>query len=392
MTTSAAATNSRAIGRECVGAWTQWDADEALIGQSGFRRTVLSPDRACEPRVGTGLRAPGCSPPAVRRVTCRTRQPLFAGYLAIALTVRALQQPASFHGPPALDGRHLQGSHRGPGQQPYNYWRSRQDVDVVGDFEVIDCHQEDDACCCCGAPVVTPPSAGGDNGPGRRQEHRASRVTLLTTETRRGTSTVPHGAADSSDMEASGGQGSPPNSQAEELGTTLEIEREKTLQAQILLQQLEVQLKMTELTAIRGARAGVGERDPGIERGEALKHYSKMIHGAIPKFPQEAEVPVWFETVECLFERHEGWGVHFRTPEQHLWERLESVQRRATRIICGTADGSYDARLVWVPLVGDPPREATGLTDARTVPDARWTAFRDLVVLRSADKQKNWAA
>ncbi|KAM7303639.1 hypothetical protein ISCGN_013584 [Ixodes scapularis] len=78
--------------------------------------------------------------------------------------------------------------------------------------------------------------------------------------------------------------------------------------------------------------------------------------------------------------------------KQHLWERLESVQRRATRIICGTADGSYDARLVWVPLVGDPPREATGLTDARTVPDARWTAFRDLVVLRSADKQKNWAA
>ncbi|KAG0422543.1 hypothetical protein HPB47_001630 [Ixodes persulcatus] len=93
----------------------------------------------------------------------------------------ALQQPASFHGPPVLDGRHLQGSHQGPGQQPYNYWRSRQDVDVVGDFEVIDCHQEDDACCCYGAPVVAPPSTGGDNGPGRRQEHRASRVTLLTT-------------------------------------------------------------------------------------------------------------------------------------------------------------------------------------------------------------------
>ncbi|KAM7300781.1 uncharacterized protein ISCGN_016366 [Ixodes scapularis] len=335
MTTSATATNSRAIGRECVGASTQWDADEALIGQSGFRRTVLSPDRACEPRVGTGLRAPGCSPPAVRRVTCRTRQPLFAGYLAIALTVRALQQPASFHGPPALDGRHLQGSHRGPGQQPYNYWRSRQDVDVVGDFEVIDCHQEDDACCCCGAPVVTPPSAGGDNGPGRRQEHRASRVTLLTTETRRGTSTVPHGAADSSDMEASGGQGSPPNSQAEELGTTLEIEREKTLQAQILLQQLEVQLKMTELTAIRGARAGVGERDPGIERGEALKHYSKMLHGAIPKFPQEAEVPVWFETVECLFER-------YAVPHEiqaHLVYPL--IANRLAYLCAGMKDGEF---------------------------------------------------
>ncbi|KAM7282717.1 hypothetical protein ISCGN_002841 [Ixodes scapularis] len=154
-------------------------------------------------------------------------------------------------------------------------------------------------------------------------------------ETRRGTSTVPHGAADSSDMEASGGQGSPPNSQAEELGTTLEIEREKTLQAQILLQQLEVQLKMTELTAIRGARAGVGERDPGIERGEALKHYSKMLHGAIPKFPQEAEVPVWFETVECLFER-------YAVPHEiqaHLVYPL--IANRLAYLCAGMKDGEF---------------------------------------------------
>lgn len=154
-------------------------------------------------------------------------------------------------------------------------------------------------------------------------------------ETRRGTSTVPHGAADSSDMEASGGQGSPPNSQAEELGTTLEIEREKTLQAQILLQQMEVQLKMTELTAIRGARAGVGERDPGIERGEALKHYSKMLHGAIPKFPQEAEVPVWFETVECLFERY----AVPREIQAHLVYPL--IATRLAYLCAGMKDGEF---------------------------------------------------
>ncbi|KAG0428975.1 hypothetical protein HPB47_024085 [Ixodes persulcatus] len=126
--------------------------------------------------------------PAAWTVTTHWHAENTAGATVVELPARkpedeapALQQPASFHGPPVLDSRHPQGSHRGPGQQPYNYWRSRQDVDVVGDFEVIDCHQEDDACCCCGAPVVTPPSTGGDNGPGRRQEHRASRVTLLTT-------------------------------------------------------------------------------------------------------------------------------------------------------------------------------------------------------------------
>ncbi|KAM7294019.1 hypothetical protein ISCGN_023566 [Ixodes scapularis] len=67
---------------------------------------------------------------------------------------------------------------------------------------------------------------------------------------------------------------------------------------------MEIQLKLAELNARSGARAVRSERDPEIERGEALKHYSKMLHGAIPKFPHDAEVPVWFETVECLFQRY----------------------------------------------------------------------------------------
>ncbi|KAG0427630.1 hypothetical protein HPB47_025328 [Ixodes persulcatus] len=67
---------------------------------------------------------------------------------------------------------------------------------------------------------------------------------------------------------------------------------------------MEIQLKLAELNAHSGVRAGQGERDPEIERGEALKHYSKMLHGGIPKFPPDAEVPVWFETVECLFQRY----------------------------------------------------------------------------------------
>ncbi|KAG0444777.1 hypothetical protein HPB47_013391 [Ixodes persulcatus] len=67
---------------------------------------------------------------------------------------------------------------------------------------------------------------------------------------------------------------------------------------------MEIQLKLAELNARSGVRTGRAERDPEVERGEALKHYSKMLHGAIPKFPHDAEVPVWFETVECLFQRY----------------------------------------------------------------------------------------
>ncbi|KAG0430712.1 hypothetical protein HPB47_022450 [Ixodes persulcatus] len=118
-------------------------------------------------------------------------------------------------------------------------------------------------------------------------------------ETRSETSTVPPSAADSSDMEAHRGAGSSSNSRVEGTNVSLELERER-----ILLWQMEIQLKLAELNARSGVRAVRSERDLEIERGEALKHYSKMLHGAIPKFPHDAEVPVWFETVECLFQRY----------------------------------------------------------------------------------------
>ncbi|KAG0425876.1 hypothetical protein HPB47_026986, partial [Ixodes persulcatus] len=111
-------------------------------------------------------------------------------------------------------------------------------------------------------------------------------------ETRSGTSTVPPSVADSSDKKANRGA-------VDGADVSLELERER-----ILLRQMEIQLKLAELNARSGARAGRAERDPEIETGEALKHYSKVLHGAIPKFPHDAEVPVWFETVEFLFQRY----------------------------------------------------------------------------------------
>lgn len=44
--------------------------------------------------------------------------------------------------------------------------------------------------------------------------------------------------------------------------------------------------------------------DASARKENALRNFSKMLGGAIPKFPSDAEVPVWFDTVECLFQRY----------------------------------------------------------------------------------------
>lgn len=147
--------------------------------------------------------------------------------------------------------------------------------------------------------MVTSPSTGGDDTPRAATKVQVGGLSSLSVfwgtlseqgimpEMRSGISTVPTSAADSSDMEVNKGAGSSSNSQVEGTDGCLELKR-----AKILLRQMEIQLKLAELNAHSGARAKRNEWDPEIERGEALKHYSKMLHGAIPKFPHDAEVPV----------------------------------------------------------------------------------------------------
>lgn len=79
----------------------------------------------------------------------------------------------------------------------------------------------------------------------------------------------------------------------------LAIEKEKT-------QQLMLQVRLAELQQSAGTREdGCESLSGGHQYSDPLKHFSKMLQGAIPKFPADAEAPVWFDTVECVFERYE---------------------------------------------------------------------------------------
>ncbi|KAH9366466.1 hypothetical protein HPB48_021617 [Haemaphysalis longicornis] len=105
--------------------------------------------------------------------------------------------------------------------------------------------------------------------------------------------------------------------------TAMDMKKLEVRAAEERRRALELELELEKLRASR-REENAAQNATVLERSDAraeLCRYSKWLSGALPKFPAEAEVPVWFEAVET----HSGSAVvsaargnPFRRPRDHV--------------------------------------------------------------------------
>lgn len=97
-------------------------------------------------------------------------------------------------------------------------------------------------------------------------------------------------------------------------GSETTVTEETGSQSEMDLLKMKIRLRELELEIAREQRgSGQSSRvEGGQESRSELRHLSKLIASVLPKFPTEAEVPVWFEAAESALEAYEvpkeWWG------------------------------------------------------------------------------------